>query len=156
MLQNDRGFKEWSQLVMEQVNRGDWSIYDEADAAREAILFQMEFKKPTWKVLAEDTTLRKVIKPGVVNIQATKLAERLKSKTEHEAFKSRIKAQVHAFIKSLAQWLQGSLRSPQARPAPVGPWKRQVQGGSHQVSSNTGRGKRVTLSKGRQIVRSTP
>ena len=44
MPQDGRGFREWSQLVVEQADRCDWSQYDKSKAARDAILFQMEDK----------------------------------------------------------------------------------------------------------------
>ena len=45
MPQDGRGFREWSQLVVEQANRCDWRQYDQSKAARDTILFQMEDKK---------------------------------------------------------------------------------------------------------------
>ena len=92
MSQDGRGFREWSQLVVEQANRCDWRNYDKDKAARDAILFQMEDKKLRRKIIAEDTELEEVIKMGIANEQATKAADRFKPKAEAEAPQSRIAA----------------------------------------------------------------
>ena len=89
--------------MVEQVSRCDWSQYDEAKASRDAILFQMEDKKLRRKIIAEDPGLQEVIKLGIANEQAAKVADRFKPKPEHEAPKSRIAAleeQVRALKKS--------------------------------------------------------
>ena len=103
MPQDGRGFREWSQLVVEQADRCDWSQYDKSKAARDAILFQMEDKKLRRKIIAEDPGLDEVIKLGIANEQATKVADRFKAKPEQEAPKDRIAAledQVRALKKS--------------------------------------------------------
>ena len=103
MPQDGRGFREWSQLVVEQANRCDWTNYDKSKAARDAILFQMEDKKLRRKIIAEDPALPEVIKLGIANEQAAKVADRFKTKTEQEAPKTRIAAleeQVRALAKS--------------------------------------------------------
>ena len=91
----------------------DWSQYDEAKAARDAILFQMEDKKLRRKIIAEDPGLQEVIKLGIANEQAAKVADRFKPKPEHEAPKSRIAAleeQVRALKKSAGK--EGGQRLP--------------------------------------------
>ena len=92
MPQDGRGFREWSQLVVEQANRCDWREYDQSKAARDAILFQMEDKKLRRKIIAEDQSLEDVIKMGIANEQATKAADRFKPKPEQEAPQTRIAA----------------------------------------------------------------
>ena len=81
----------WAQRVLEQA-RCDWSQYDESKAARDAILFQMEVQKLKRKIIAEDPGLQEVIKMGIANEQAAKVADRFKPKPEHEAPKTRIAA----------------------------------------------------------------
>ena len=103
MPQDGRGFREWSQLVVEQANRCDWTGYDKSKAARDAILFQMEDKKLRRKIIAEDPALPDVIKLGIANEQAAKVADRFKPKQEHEKPKERIAAleeQVRALSKA--------------------------------------------------------
>ena len=79
--------------MVEQVSRCDWSQDDEAKAARDAILFQMEDKKLRRKIITEDPGLQEVIKLGIIaNEQAAKVADRFKPKLEHEAPKTRIAA----------------------------------------------------------------
>ena len=105
MPQDGRGFREWSQLVVEQANRCDWSQYDKSKAARDAILFQMEDKKLRRKIIAEDPALQEVIKLGIANEQSVKVVDRFKPKLEQEAPKTRIAAleeQVQALAKSAA------------------------------------------------------
>jgi hypothetical protein len=77
--------------------------YDESKAARDAILFQMADKKLCRKIIAEDPALQEVIKLGIANKQAAKVADRFKTKPEQEAPKTRIAAleeQVRALAKS--------------------------------------------------------
>ena len=103
MPQDGRGFREWSQLVIEQANRCDWNQYDQSKAARDAILFQMEDQKLRRKIIAEDPGLEEVIKMGIANEQATKVADRFKAKPEQEDPKNKIAAleeQVRALKKS--------------------------------------------------------
>ena len=85
MPQDGRGFREWSQLVVEQANRCDWTNYDRSMAARDAILFQMEDKKLRRKVIAEDPALTEVIKLGIANEQAVRVADRFRTKPVKEA-----------------------------------------------------------------------
>ena len=92
MPQDGRGFREWSQLVVEQANRCDWTNYDRSMAARDAILFQMEDKKLRRKVIAEDPALTEVIKLGIANEQAVRVADRFRTKPEKEAPQPRIAA----------------------------------------------------------------
>ena len=92
MPQDGRGFREWSQLVVEQANRCDWANYDKSMAARDAILFQMEDKKLRRKVIAEDPALTEVIKLGIANEQAVRVADKFKTKPEKEAPQTRIAA----------------------------------------------------------------
>ena len=90
-------------MVVEQANRCDWSQYDKSKAARDLILFQMENKKLRMKIIAEDPVLQEVIKLGIANEQAVKVADRFKP--EQEAAKTRIAAleeQVRALAKSAA------------------------------------------------------
>ena len=113
MPQDGRGFREWSQLVVEQANRSDWSQYDKSKAARDAILFQMEDKKLRRKIIAEDPALQEVIKLGIANEQSVKVVDRFKPKLEQEAPKTRIAAleeRVRALTKSAA------IRRPPAQP----------------------------------------
>jgi hypothetical protein len=103
MPQDGRGFREWSQLVVEQANRCDWANYDKSMAARDAIIFQMEDKKLHRKIIAEDPALQEVIKLGIANEQAVKAADRFKPKVEQEAPQTRIavlEEQVRALGKS--------------------------------------------------------
>ena len=92
MRQEGRGFREWSQLVVEQADRCDWTGYDRVKAARDAILFQMDDSKLRRKIIAEDQKLSEVIKLGIANEQAVKVADRIKPKQEQEAPRSRIAA----------------------------------------------------------------
>ena len=103
MPQDGRGFREWSQLVVEQANRCDWTGYDQSKAARDAILFQMEDKKLRRKIIAEDPALPAVLKLGIANEQAVKVADRFKPRHDQEKPKERIAAleeQVRALSKS--------------------------------------------------------
>ena len=69
MKQDVRGFREWSQLVVEQADRCDWTAYDKSKAARDAMLFQMDDSKIRRKVIAENQPLAEVIKLGIANEQ---------------------------------------------------------------------------------------
>ena len=117
MPQDGRGFREWAQLVVEQASRCDWNQYDKDKAARDAILFQMEDKKLRRKIIAEDPGLQEVIKLGIANEQAAKVADRFKPKPEQEAPKTRIAAleeQVRALKKSAGK-VGGGQKPPSCR-----------------------------------------
>ena len=79
-------------MVVEQADRCDWATYNKSKAFRDAILFQMEGNKLRRRVIAEDTALTEMIKLGIANEQAVKVADRFKPKLEHEAPKTRIAA----------------------------------------------------------------
>ena len=77
MPQDGQVFNVWAQLVVEQAERCDWQTYGKENAARDAILYQMEDVKVKKKILAENTPLEQVIKLGIASEQANKNAARL-------------------------------------------------------------------------------
>ena len=77
MPQDGQVFNIWAKLVVEQADRCDWQNYGKENAARDAILYQMEDVKLKKKILAENTALEQVIKLGIASEQASKNATRL-------------------------------------------------------------------------------
>ena len=71
--------------MVEQANRCDWTNYDKSMAAQDAILFRMEDKKLRKKVITEDPALPEVIRLGIAELQAVRVVNRFKTKSEKDS-----------------------------------------------------------------------
>ena len=75
--QGDKPFSEWYDTVREQAKRCDFSNYTEAEAARDAILFNTSNNKLQQKILTENLDYDAAVKYGLSNEQSRKKIKKI-------------------------------------------------------------------------------